>query len=401
MRKTRAKISIKSDSPGGERAAARWRARVHEGATRRIGGGPAYPAYSSDAGVGRELVATLNRIGGVSSGSYGTGSHSNDPVARLLRELETGRLDLMRTALAGIDSLMARLIPRLNGFGALLRRVLADALKMGARSLLGGLFGGGESNGRGGNSPGGGVLNLFGRGGGGSYGGFGGLFSNPWSALIGGGIVAGLAIWNHFRHGTEKKLRETIRSAYGVDVREMRVLQQIKTLGEQSFGRGQVSRHLLDTIRLEPVKQLVQNYAESTGQAARGLLTATQLGDPGWVGNRYIREADVGVGRQGPGAGASASGRTSNSMMGSSSGSGSATRGPGGNGLAPVMVVAWTGLMARIATQLERWEAVPAEQVVANGAGGAAAAIGNAVITVANDDWRFNDRLSNKRGEKR
>ena len=65
------------------------------------------------------------------------------------------------------------------------------------------------------------------------------------------------------------------------------------------------------------------------------------------------------------------------------------------------MVAAWTGLMARIATQLERWEAVPASHVVANGAGGAAAAIGNAVITVANDDWRFNDRLSNKRGEKR
>lgn len=399
MRKTRAKISIKAESPAGERAAARWRARTHEGATRRIGGGPAYPAASSDAGVGRELAATLNRIGGVSSGSYGTGSHSNDPVARLVRELETGRLDLMRTALAGIDSLMARLIPRLNGFGALLRRVLADALKLGARSLLGGLFGGSEGNGRGGNSSGGGILNLFGRGGGGSFGGFGGLFSSPWSALIGGGIVAGWAIWNHFRHGTEKKLREAIRSTYGVDVREMRMLQQIKTLGEEAFGRGQVSGHLLDTIRLEPVKELVQSYAESTGQTARGLLTATQLGDPGWVGNRFIR--DAGAGSQGPGAGGSVRGRVSESTFGLRNVGGPATRGPGNNGLVPAMVAAWTGLMARIATQLERWEAVPAEQVVANGAGGAAAAIGNAIITVANDDWRFNDRLSNKRGEKR
>ena len=113
--------------------------------------------------------------------------------------------------------------------------------------------------------------------------------------------AAGLAIWNHFRHGTEKKLRETIRSTYGVDIREMRVLQQIKALGEQAFGEGQVSRRLLDTIRLEPVKQLVQSYAESTGQTARGLITAAQLGDPGWVGNRFIR--GMGAGSRGPGVG--------------------------------------------------------------------------------------------------
>jgi hypothetical protein len=367
----------------------------------RTGGGPSRPAIRVVRVVDRELAATLGRIEKMFTGSRGSNGPGLDLVARLFRGGESGKLDLMRTALAGIDSVLAKLIPRLSGFGVLFRRILSDVLKSRARSLLGGLFGADAGNGRTGTSSGGGIFNLFGRGRGGSFGGLGALFSNPWSALIGGGIAAGLAIWNHFRHGTEKKLREAIRSAYGVDVRQMQVLQQIKALGEKALGRGQVSRHLLDTIRLEPVKQLVQSYAESTGQTARGLLTAAQLGDPGWAGNRYIRAADVGVGSQGPGAGVSASDRTANTSTNVPNGRGSAAGGPASGGLPPVMVAAWMGLMARIATQLERWEAVPAEQVVANGASGAAAAIGNAVITVANDDWRFNDRLSNKRGEKR
>ncbi len=402
MRKTRAKISIRTDSPGGERAAARLRERARANLAVGIRRGAANAVGSSARDVDRELSVTLSRIKNTFSASRGTNGDRNDPITRLLNELGNGRLDLMRTALSGIDTALARLIPRLNGFGALLRRILADALKLGARSLLSRLFGGGgEGHGRGGSSGGGGILNLLGRGRGGSFGGLGALFSNPWSAVIGGGIVAGLAIWNHFRHGTEKKLRQTIRNVYGVDVREMQVLQQIKALGEQAFGRGQVSHRLLDTIRLEPVKPLVQSYAESTGQTARGLLTAAQLGDPNWVGNRFIREAASGAGSRRPGAGGAAGRSAFDFSLAVANRGGSATRDPGSNGLPPVMVAAWTGLMGRIATQLERWEAVPADQVVANGAGGAAAAIGNAVITVANDDWRFNDRLSNKRGEKR
>lgn len=399
MRKPRTNITTVAGSANSERAAKRLRGRANLPAKTST-----VPARATGAAIGspnRELTATLNRIGNSFTGSRGSNGQGSDLISRLLRVTETGKLDLVRTALAGIDTALARLIPRLHGFGSLLRQVLGGALKRGARSLLGGLFGADQGAGRSDSGDGGGIFNLLGRGRGGSLSRLGGLFSNPWTAVIGGGIVAGLALWNHFRHSTEKKLRETIRSTYGVDIREMQVLQQIKALGEQAFGRGQVSRRLLDTIRLEPVKQLVQSYAESTGQTARGLITAAQLGDPGWVGNRYIRGADVGVGSQVPGAGAAVSRRGFSFSTSPANGGGSATRGPGDGGLPPVIVAAWTGLMARIATQLERWEAVPASQVVANGASGAAAAIGNAVITVANDDWRFNDRLSNKRGEKR
>ena len=56
----------------------------------------------------------------------------------------------------------------------------------------------------------------------------------------------------------------------------MAVLKQVKEIGEQSFGRGNVGNHLLETIRLEPAKELLASYAESTGQQSK-LVTQKQL----------------------------------------------------------------------------------------------------------------------------
>jgi hypothetical protein len=59
------------------------------------------------------------------------------------------------------------------------------------------------------------------------------------------------------------------------------------------------------------------------------------------------------------------------------------------------------GAIGALTREVQRLKAMPAGHVVAMGASENPGAIGDAVITVANDDWRFNDRLSNKRGEKR
>ena len=96
----------------------------------------------------------------------------------------------------------------------------------------------------------------------------GALLTNPWTAVVAGGLIAGFALWKHFSHKTEKELRKAIQQARGVDIKDMGVLQQIKQIGEQAFGRGQVRKHLGEVIQLNPVQEIIDNYAVSTGQQA-------------------------------------------------------------------------------------------------------------------------------------
>jgi tape measure domain-containing protein len=93
------------------------------------------------------------------------------------------------------------------------------------------------------------------------------LASNPLTWIAAGGALAGFALWKHFSHRTEKALRKAIQQSYSVDISDMGVLKQIKQLGEQAFGRGQVQKHLAETIQLEPVREMIDSYAASTGQA--------------------------------------------------------------------------------------------------------------------------------------
>lgn len=79
---------------------------------------------------------------------------------------------------------------------------------------------------------------------------------------LGAGIVTG--IFGLFRKSPEEKLREKIKQAYGVNIRDKGVLKQILSIA-QSFGGN------LDmTIRNREVVELISMYAHATNQAMRG-----------------------------------------------------------------------------------------------------------------------------------
>lgn len=133
--------------------------------------------------------------------------------------------------------------------------------------------------------------------GGGGAGGFGGLMpllTNPWTIGIAAAAVGGFMLWKAFSNRTEKELRKAIRSEYQVDVKDMQLLKQVKALGEQNFGKGQVRKHLQETVRLDQVKELVSQYAESTGQTGSKLVADKQLADAGNQANNFIRRSSGG-----------------------------------------------------------------------------------------------------------
>ncbi len=79
---------------------------------------------------------------------------------------------------------------------------------------------------------------------------------------LGAGIVTG--IFGLFRKSPEEKLKEKIRSVYGVNIRDKGVLKQILSIA-QSFGGN------LDmTIRNREVVELISLYAQTTNQTMRG-----------------------------------------------------------------------------------------------------------------------------------
>jgi hypothetical protein len=123
----------------------------------------------------------------------------------------------------------------------------------------------------------------------------GAFLTNPWTLAAAGAIITGVMLWRHFRNGTEKRLANAIQAEYGIDVKEMSVLKQVKELGEQAFGKGNASKHLQETVRLEPVKELLAQYAESTGQSSSRLVTNAQFADSNFSANRFIRRIAGGL----------------------------------------------------------------------------------------------------------
>lgn len=92
---------------------------------------------------------------------------------------------------------------------------------------------------------------------------FGGWMGAGIGAAAGG--VAGL-VRSLFKSATEKA-KEKIRSAYGVDIKDKGVLQQIVDMAKQSFGGN------LDmAIRHQSIRELVELYAMSTGQPFGGIV---------------------------------------------------------------------------------------------------------------------------------
>jgi hypothetical protein len=338
------------------------------------------------AGNSRELAETIRRLGGVN----GAG-------------LE--KFNLVQQAFAGIESSLGRLIPRLQGFGSTLHQLLGNLVKSGVRSLLGSLTGGGGAR-SGGGIPGiGGGGGIPGLGGAGGFGALGSLFTNPWTAVVAGGIVGGMLLARAFSNRTEKKLREAIQSNYGVAIRDMSVLRQIKEVGEQAFGRGQVSRRLLETIKLDQAKELIANYAESTGQTARGLTSEAQLRDPSYAGNRFVRESAGAA----YGGGEPPKGGTQSAGLASRGGVGGGEQPPQGGTQSAGLVSRTIGVgdavntavadgLARLNAFLDKIAFVPAGHVVTAGAGDASVAIANAAADGYERSYPARKRSANKTG---
>lgn len=99
----------------------------------------------------------------------------------------------------------------------------------------------------------------------------GAKFGGPIGAAIGAavGLTAGL-VRNLFKSANEKA-REKIKAIYGVDISSKDILGQVVSIAKQSFGGD-----LEVAIRSKDVQDLVELYALSTGQSARGLAAKMQ-----------------------------------------------------------------------------------------------------------------------------
>jgi hypothetical protein len=106
----------------------------------------------------------------------------------------------------------------------------------------------------------GGKMGILEATGGGALVGF--QFGGPIGALIGAavGFTAGLV--RSFIKGASEKLRDKIKTVYGVDVTEKNILSQILSIIKQNYGGN------LDVgVRSAPVRELIELYALSTGKS--------------------------------------------------------------------------------------------------------------------------------------
>jgi len=93
----------------------------------------------------------------------------------------------------------------------------------------------------------------------------GAFFTNPFTIAI-GAAIGGAILFSKLRKSREDKFREEILRDFAINVSEKRILQQIKRLGENAFGR-EADRKRFETLRLDPVQSLLLNYAQQTGQS--------------------------------------------------------------------------------------------------------------------------------------
>jgi tape measure domain-containing protein len=94
-----------------------------------------------------------------------------------------------------------------------------------------------------------------------------GSMFGPWGTAIGAGVGALIGAFGFLGGGAEKKLRKAAESAYSpLKIKDTSVLKQLKAIGESTFGKGQAGAHASETVLLEPARELLLGYAESSGQ---------------------------------------------------------------------------------------------------------------------------------------
>lgn len=213
----------------------------------------------------------------------------------------------------------------------------------------------------------------------------------PWGAVIGAGIGAGAGFLSMLFGGGDKslkKLKEAAAAEFGISVKDKSVLKQLKAIGEQYFGKGQAGANATAVVHTEEGMNVLRAYAEASGQS--GLkIDRINYGDENWSGNQLKSKFGGFRRRGGPVAAGNwhIVGEDGPEVFVPST---SGTITPNGGGAAdPQMMGVMMGLLDRVATALESFEAISPGEVVQKGAAAARDA-----IAAANDA----SRIANPRG---
>src|SRR5262249_45199588 len=164
--------------------------------------------------------------------------------------------------------------------------------------LLGGLAGGSSPIGRFlgsiGGTLGAGVLGATGIFGSGIASALPALFSNPITAIVAGALIGGAFLTRLFKHDYLKDYRKLIQGEYAIDVKSKQLLETIKQIGQQKYGKA-FGKHEIETVRLSEVRDLLVEYAQATGQRGNSKLYSTSaLQDPFNEANRFIVRRELG-----------------------------------------------------------------------------------------------------------
>ncbi len=123
-------------------------------------------------------------------------------------------------------------------------------------------------------------------GGSGMLGAMGALATNPFT-IAAAAAIGGFFLLKHFlQPSAEKKLKKSAQSAYGVDIKDKNVLKTLKQIGDGTFGRGQSAKRPDDVVQLETSKDVIENYADQTGQNTNK-LGRNDYGNENWSGNQF------------------------------------------------------------------------------------------------------------------
>ena len=202
----------------------------------------------------------------------------------------------------GIGSSAASLGKAATGIGTQAPGLLAS---LGATGLLAGGGIGGSL--LGGNSQ---IGRLLGGAGGSLLGGFAAaslinpallpaFFSNPITAVIGGALIGGALLFRFFGDREFRKFRKEAEKQYQIKVDGKQSGRELykaeKELGEQMFGKGKFGSKIVETIRSKKGQQLLADYANANGQEnnplARKFRDKTELTDISDPRNRFTRRA--------------------------------------------------------------------------------------------------------------
>jgi hypothetical protein len=105
------------------------------------------------------------------------------------------------------------------------------------------------------------------------------FFSNPITAIIGGALIGGALLSRLFGGGIEKSLKKLTQGEYGIKIDDG-TAKALRSIGESKFGKQFKSKQI-ETIRLAESRDLLAEYAATTGQKGNSkLFTTAEFSDP-------------------------------------------------------------------------------------------------------------------------